>query len=109
MTPTDEINAWIAEHGSTRDALNVALARLAAEREAKQGALKAWGVAERFLREASEELAAARANGIAAARDAVAKQDNTYGYYYGTSIIDDAVAAIDALATGATDYDGRGE
>ena len=28
MTVTDELNAWIAEHGSCRDALNVALARL---------------------------------------------------------------------------------
>lgn len=29
MIPTDEINGWITEHGNTRDALNVALARLA--------------------------------------------------------------------------------
>ena len=27
-TPTEEINAWIKEHGSCRDALNIALARL---------------------------------------------------------------------------------
>ena len=29
MTPTEQIDQWIAEHGSARDALNVALARLA--------------------------------------------------------------------------------
>ena len=28
MSVTDELNQWIAEHGSERDALNVALARL---------------------------------------------------------------------------------
>ena len=30
MTVTDELEQWIAEHGSARDALNVALARLTA-------------------------------------------------------------------------------
>ncbi len=30
MTPTEEIDKWIAEHGSERDALNIAIARLAA-------------------------------------------------------------------------------
>ena len=29
-TPTGQINRWIAEHGSCRDALNVALAQLRA-------------------------------------------------------------------------------
>ena len=28
MTPTEEIETWISEHGNVRDALNVALARL---------------------------------------------------------------------------------
>lgn len=37
-TPTQEIERWIAEHGNARDALNVALARLAAlEAEAGRG------------------------------------------------------------------------
>lgn len=28
MTPTEEIEQWIAKHGNARDALNVALARI---------------------------------------------------------------------------------
>ena len=53
MTPTEEINKWIAIHGSERDALNVALARLTAnaerirvllaEHEALRDARSRWG------------------------------------------------------------------
>lgn len=31
MTPTQEIESWVREHGSMRDALNVAIARLKAQ------------------------------------------------------------------------------
>lgn len=40
-TPTEQIDQWIAEHGSARDALNVALARLNSAEAESAGRLRA--------------------------------------------------------------------
>lgn len=40
MNPTEQINEWIREHGSARDALNVALARLDAANRIIEALLK---------------------------------------------------------------------